>query len=59
MRNQPYKSSQEIQYLGDELAHAVLGTIQEQIVRSALNHHGANLGRVDEVSCEGAEICRT
>ena len=49
-------SDQEPQYLGDELAPSVLGTVQKQVVRAALDRQRLNLGRVDELSCEGADI---
>jgi len=55
--NRPHQMShQEIQYLGDELAPSVLGTVQKQVVRAALDRQRLNLGRVDELSCEGADI---
>ena len=52
-------SHQEIQYLGDELAPSVLGTVQKQVVRAALDRQRLNPSRVDELSCEGADVCWT
>ena len=42
---------------GDELAPSVLGALQEQIVRAALDRQRLNLGRVDKPSCKGADVC--